>query len=78
MNRTENEKKERMRISLSFSEKSQEEIKLYDKLKSYSNTSSIIKDILLGRLPIEVLGLDTNTKKKTKFECIDLSEVMYK
>ena len=72
MNRTENEKKERMRISLSFSEKSQEEIKLYDKLKSYSNTSSIIKDILLGRLPISVLGI---SEDKTKFECIDLKEL---
>ncbi|WP_040328403.1 hypothetical protein [Clostridium ihumii] len=66
----------RLRITINFKANLKEEVELYNKLSSYSNTSSIIKDILLGRLPIEVLGLDTT--EKTKFKSIDLSEIIDK
>ena len=62
-----------MRITINFKENREEEKALYEKLQSYSNTCSIIKEILLGRLPVDVLGL--NEKEKPKFEYIDVRDL---
>lgn len=65
--------KKRMRITINFKDTSSEETELYNKLQTYSNTSSIIKDILLGKLPVSILDL---SKEASKFEIIDVKELL--
>lgn len=65
--------KKRMRITINFKDTSPEETELYNKLQTYSNTSSIIKDILLGKLPVSILDL---SKESSKFEIIDVKELL--
>lgn len=47
--------KKRLVIPVEFSSTKEEEVELYNKLKSYSNSGAIIKDILKGKLPINVI-----------------------
>ena len=42
---------ERMRITLTFSNKKDDDIELFNKLQKYSCPSSYIKDVLKGLLP---------------------------
>lgn len=51
-------------IPVEFSKTKDDEQRLYDKLKTYSNPQSIIKDILKGTLPVSILeeGFDANNK----------------
>ncbi|SCI99116.1 Uncharacterised protein [uncultured Clostridium sp.] len=55
---------ERLIIPVEFSKKREEEIRAFISLKAFSNPSAIIKDILLGRLDINILGLKENDENE--------------
>ncbi len=46
---------ERLRVVLEFRKTDVEELKLYGELLKFSNPGSVVKDILKGTLPIEIL-----------------------
>ncbi|MBI6050354.1 hypothetical protein ACEE25_13700 [Clostridium perfringens] len=46
----------RLIIQVEFSKSKIEELQLYSKLKEFSTPGSIIKDILKGVLPLEILN----------------------
>lgn len=46
----------RLVIAVEFSKSKPEELKLYAKLKTFSNPGSTIKDILKGTLPLSILN----------------------
>ncbi|MGU9539278.1 hypothetical protein ACQX0N_09890 [Clostridium tepidum] len=49
---------ERLRVVLEFKKEDIEELKLYGRLLKFSNPAAIVKDILKGTLPIEILEED--------------------
>ena len=64
--------KKRLMISLEFCKNRNEEVELYFKLRKYSNSSGIIKDILKGIIPVSIL--DTELSKEEKEEIKKLME----
>lgn len=66
MNNNANSDKKRMKIALEFKVKKAGESELYDKLISFSNPQGIIKDILMGKLPLSILN--PNEKRIDKIE----------
>lgn len=46
---------ERLRVVLEFKKSDMEELELYSKLIKFTNPASIVKDILKGILPLDVL-----------------------
>lgn len=51
---------DRLRVVLEFKKSDLEELKLYGDLIKFSNPSSIVKDILKGVLPLEVISNNKN------------------
>ncbi|WP_460285370.1 hypothetical protein [Clostridium sporogenes] len=47
---------ERLRVVLEFRKSDLHELQLYGKLLKFSNPGAVIKDILKGTLPIEILS----------------------
>lgn len=45
----------RLTITIQFTATKELDVKLYNKLKEYSNPSAIIKDILMGKLSLNIL-----------------------
>ncbi|MEL5899422.1 hypothetical protein AAGC94_15310 [Clostridium sporogenes] len=46
---------DRLRVVLEFRKTDLKELQLYGKLLKFSNPSAVVKDILKGTLPIEIL-----------------------
>ena len=57
---------ERMTITVEFKKNNEEEIKVFEKLKQFSSPQGIIKDILMGRLPLELILSEIEVKENTK------------
>ncbi|NHI48090.1 hypothetical protein FDE94_09450 [Clostridium botulinum] len=49
---------DRLRIVLEFKKTDVKELQLYGKLLKFSNPAAVVKDILKGTLPIEILEED--------------------
>lgn len=46
---------DRMIITVEFKKTNEDDIKIYEKLKGFSSPQGIIKDILKGKLPLELI-----------------------
>ncbi|HID0795999.1 TPA: hypothetical protein ACXDAB_003436 [Clostridium botulinum] len=49
---------DRLRVVLEFKKTDVKELQLYSKLLKFSNPAAVVKDILKGTLPIEILEED--------------------
>ncbi|HDK7180713.1 TPA: hypothetical protein PTW06_003632 [Clostridium botulinum] len=49
---------DRLRVVLEFKKTDVKELQLYGKLLEFSNPAAVVKDILKGTLPIEILEED--------------------
>ena len=54
---------ERLRVVLEFKKTDINELELYAKLIEFSNPAAVVKDILKGTLPLEII-MDTDNLKE--------------
>lgn len=49
---------DRLRVVLEFKKSDIKELKLYGKLLEFTNPGAVIKDILKGTLPVDIINLE--------------------
>lgn len=54
---------DRLKITIEFSKGNAEELEFYGKLKELYNPGAIIKNIIMGKLPADILKFDTKSEE---------------
>jgi len=67
---------DRLRITIDFTGKKEEEVKLYYGLQKHSNPAAYIKDVLLGLVPIPGQLVQSPNKENTEIDSNDEEDLM--
>lgn len=54
---------ERLKITIEFNKGNVEELQFYAKLRELYNPGAIIKNVLMGKLPVSILKFDEETEE---------------
>ena len=54
---------ERLKITIEFNKGNVEELQFYAKLRELYNPGAIIKNVLMGKLPVSILKFDEGTEE---------------